>query len=206
MAAKPWSKQIITPVGTAMYPRLNTPDDRFGEPRYEVTVKFSGEEAEILKAQLEKLAVEALPQQKEADTRFAKIKKLATPLKPVLDEEGNEVEGEYTLQAKAKAFITTKAGDVIDNKPDLVDAKKNPLDVPVWGGSMVKVAIQLVPYSTFGGGLSARLKAVQVLELVTAGGVSDMFDEEDGYEAPVTEKATPSKPTVEEEDAEDIDF
>lgn len=206
MAAKPWSKTIITPEGTALYPRLNEPDARFGEPRYEVTVKFTGEEAEAIKAQLEALAVEALEQQQEVDAKFKKLKALASPLKEVLDEDGNVIEGEYTLQCKAKAFITTNQGNTIPNKPAVVDAKKNPIDVAIWGGSKIKVAVQLIPFSTFGGGLSARLKGVQVLELVTSTGVAGMFGVEDGYEADDSAKAT-TKPTAKEEDEEDdIDF
>lgn len=207
MAAKPWSKTIITPEGTALYPRLTEPDARFGEPRYEVTIKFTGEEAEAIKAQLEALAVEALAQQADFDPKFKKLKALALPLKPVMDDEGNEVEGEYTMQCKAKAFITTKQGATIPNKPALVDAKKNPIDVAVWGGSKIKVAVQLIPFSTFGGGLSARMKGVQVLELVTATGAAGMFDVEDGFEAAESQVfSTKAVPAKEEDEAEDIDF
>lgn len=204
--AKPWSKTIVTPEGIALYPRLSEPDSRFGEPRYEVTVKFSGEEAEALKAQLETLAEEALANQQQLDPKFKKLKALAVPLKPVMDDEGNEVEGEFTLQAKCKAFITTKQGSTIPNKPAVIDAKKNPIDVAVWGGSKIKVAIQLIPFSTFGGGISARLKAVQVLELVTASGVSGMFEVEDGFEAEETAKATPKPAAEDADDNDDIDF
>lgn len=206
MAAKPWSKTIVTPEGIALYPRLNEPDARFGEPRYEVTIKFTGEEAEKIKAQLETLSVEALEQQQEVDPKFKKLKALASPLKEVLDEDGNVVEGEYTLHCKAKAFITTKQGNTVPNKPAVVDAKKNPIDVAVWGGSKIKVAVQLIPFSTFGGGLSARLKGVQVLELVTSSGVAGMFSEEDGYEADDSAKATKKPAAAEDEDEEDIDF
>ena len=48
----------------------------------------------------------------------------------------------------------------------------------------MKVAYQLIPYNTpmLGAGISARLKAVQILKLVE-GQNQNIFKEEDGFEA-----------------------
>ena len=68
----------------------------------------------------------------------------------------------------------------------LFDAKKNPIPLStiIWGGSKMRVAYNLVSYYTpmLGAGITARLKAVQVIELVE-GKDSNLFEKEDGYEA-----------------------
>jgi len=48
----------------------------------------------------------------------------------------------------------------------------------------MKIAYSLVPYFTpmLGAGITARIKAVQVIELVE-GKQMNLFDKEDGYEA-----------------------
>ena len=49
----------------------------------------------------------------------------------------------------------------------------------IWGGSLMKVAYQLIPYNSpaIGAGVSARLKAVQITKLVEGSGStsSDLF-------------------------------
>lgn len=181
---------MVTSVAIAEYPWLTQPDTRFGEPTYKVNLRFTGEEGEKLMAQLEELADEALAHQKEIDPAFKKIKKLAIPMAPAEDEEGNEIEGEYVMKLKSKAFITRRDGTTVDNKPTIVDSQKNPFNQPVFGGSKVKVNLRLTAYPGFGGGISARILAVQVIELVSGGGSRvDAFDVEDGFVAEGATKA-----------------
>jgi len=58
----------------------------------------------------------------------------------------------------------------------------------IWGGTVGKVAFEVMPYfnnAQCEGGLSLRLDAVQIIELVSGGGKSASaygFGEEEGYE------------------------
>ena len=69
--------------------------------------------------------------------------------------------------------------------------KKNPIPngTSIWGGSLGKIAYQLVPYyvPAIGAGVSARLKAAQIIKLVE-GKDQNVFKEEDGFEATKTEE------------------
>ena len=97
-----------------------------------------------------------------------------------------------------KARVKPKNGDEFEQAPKLFDAKQNELDrkkVSVWGGSKMKVNFEVVPYmaaATKSAGITLRLRAVQVIELVSGGGgnaESYGFGEEEGYanEAPFSD-------------------
>lgn len=178
---KPFSKQVVTPKAVAKYPWLNKPDTRFGGAHYKVNLEFEGDEGQKFYEQVEAIAEEALAHQKVIDPAYKKIKSLKLPIEPAEDEEGNEIEGKYVMKIKSNAFIATKDGETLEMKPKLVDAMKQPFSGAVFGGSIIKCAIQLVPYSGFGGGLTARLNAVQVLKAVEGNSATDMFEEEEDY-------------------------
>jgi hypothetical protein len=177
---KNFSKQVVTPKSVAIYPWLNSPDTRFGNAVYKVNLSFKGEEGQKFYEMIEATAQEALAHQKEIDPQFKKIKSLKLPIEPAEDEEGNEIEGEYVMKIKSNAFITVN-GEQVEIKPKLVDANKKPFEGRVYGGSLIKCAINLVPYSGFGGGLTARLNAVQVLVPAEGGNSADAFDVEDDH-------------------------
>ena len=60
------------------------------------------------------------------------------------------------------------------------------LNVNVWGGSEIKVSAELIPYFTsmVGAGVSMRLRAAQIINLIEGGSNSSGygFKEEEGYE------------------------
>ena len=91
------------------------------------------------------------------------------------------------LKLKLKASgLNKKTQETYTQKPALFDAKKNPfpVDKSIWGGSKVKIAFDLVPYSvaSIGTGVTARIKAVQIIELVEGSSKEDnLFKVEDGY-------------------------
>ena len=88
--------------------------------------------------------------------------------------------------------INKRTNEKFTQRPQLLDAKKNPIssNTSIWGGSIMKVAYQPVPYYTpmLGAGITARLKAVQVISLVE-GKDSNLFSKEDGYETTPEPKA-----------------
>lgn len=167
------SKMFTSPPVRAVFPDLNQPD-KFGAYKIAVDVL----DLPDFKATLE--------QQAEQTVREGQAK-LETKKKPT-----NELfkQGEYKdtpferISFKMKAEATRK-GKKVKQKPRLVDAKKNPMDEVVFGGSLVRIAYffqyTLTPTGTY---ITPKLSAVQVLEHVGPGGeasIDSMFDEEEGY-------------------------
>lgn len=69
------------------------------------------------------------------------------------------------------------------NAPTVVDADKKPItkEISVGNGSIVRVSASFQPYEGFGGGVTAYLNAVQVIEHVPyVPGVGE-FDVEEGF-------------------------
>jgi len=175
------AKLKVSPAGVAVYPHLQAPDEFKGARKYKVSLRLkAGEpETEEFIEQLEALRDEYA----ESDSfkkEFPAAKRNKMEPHPVykeeLDDEGNET-GYLLFNADCQAEIEDKrTGRVIDLKPTLVDAKKKPIpsNVDIWGGSIVKVAFQPVTWGQFGQikayGCKMRLKAVQVIELVSGGG------------------------------------
>ncbi|MCO5735948.1 hypothetical protein [Stenotrophomonas maltophilia] len=201
----------ILPRADAIYPKLNTPDTKFdSDGVFETKLGFVVAEAidgvigtknvtlaDIL-ARAEKLRDEfAEAKREELAAGDGKQKKKAKELavreigEAELDDATGEETGRLIIKAKMKASgISQKTGEPWSRKPKLFDAKgkdlgKNPPSI--YGGSVLKVAVQFVPYYTPKDnevGVSIRLEAVQVIELVSGGGRSASaygFGAEEGY-------------------------
>ena len=198
MATKPFRKSIVTPAGIAVYPWLNAPDVRFGDPTFKVNLRVTGEEAVAFIAEVDKIKEEALA--------HLGAKELVVPIVQAVDTDKVVIEGAYDIKCKAKAFFKQADGSLVENNITIVDAQKNKMDESagtIWGGSKLKVALNIGAVSTaVYSGLMFRINAVQVLELVTGGqGGANAFDKEDGFTA--EPKATP---VVAEGEDESIDF
>ena len=108
------------------------------------------------------------------DEKQAKeLKKLGLTLKE--DDKGNPV-------IKLKRAVMKKDGTP-NQKPRVVDAKKQPFTDLVGNGSRVNAAFNVYEWNNnFGNGIAADLFAVQVLELVPyVEKDKDEFEEEDGF-------------------------
>lgn len=194
-------QRLITEAGIAQFPWLSQPDTKFNaEGEYRIRVRFSGEAAENMKAMIQSeydKAIEKIKAEKleELDTPAKKkafrLKMGDLPLKQVLDEDGNETD-EVDITFKQKATIKTKEGTKNVEPIPVFDAKGKQFKVPVYSGSTVKVAFSPVAFFSpmVGAGVSLRLGAVQVLELVSANGRAGNlsggvygFGEEEGFEA-----------------------
>ena len=168
----------VTEVGKAIYPHLNKPDTRFQkEGVYKVTLELSPVNAKTLLKHIDDGLATA--------TKDSKSNKTAQlPYKT--DENGN-----LQFNFKCKASGVSKTGQNWEQKPKVFDSKGTPIskDILVWGGTTMKVAYEIIPYSNnmLGSGVSLRLKAVQVHELVSGGGASaDSYgfkEEANGYVA-----------------------
>lgn len=189
----------ITVRGEAAWTTLDKPDTKFkADGEYKVDLRITEEQAKALIAKMTPMAEAARKAEIDAaDKPVAKKKikeaKLVLPVKPELDKETGDETGEFIITIKCGA-VKTIDGNRVNFKPSVVDAKKKPIERPRIGrGSKLNVAAQLSPYFSSGLGqigVSARLTAVQVLEMVEMqGGPNgvDLFKEEDGFEAPESE-------------------
>jgi len=197
--------RYTTPAGIAQYPYLTKPDTKFNpDGEYKISVEIPGAAAQDIVTFLdEQFAASVAKAKKENPGK--KIKEGDVPYS--VDDDS----GKVTVRFKLKAKVTPKMGDPFEQRPALFDAKGKPIgaDTKIGGGSKVKVAYELVPYYTAiaGAGVSLRLKAVQVIDLVEfSGGASSEaygFGEEEGYEAEDTPAAQNG---FAEEEESDKDF
>jgi len=173
----------VSVVGTAIYPHLNKPDVKFSDAgEYKVTLEIVKSDAtDMIKlfddAQADSLKI-AIAENKDKDKQ---IKESPHPRYTI---EGDKVFFMFKLKASG---VNKQTKETFTQRPQLLDAQKNPhpIEKSIWGGSKLKIAYELVPYlAPFGAGITARIKAVQILELVE--GKSDIpFEKEDGYKAEV---------------------
>ena len=185
----------VSVVGEAVYPHLNRPDVRFNEyGEYKVTLKVGKQDASAMVKLIDQACEDSLATA-EKEAKGKKIKPAAT--KPY-KLEGDNVFFKFKMRASGK---NKKTNEMFSQRPSLFDAKKNPIPASqsIWGGSLMKVAYQLFPYHTpmLGAGVSARLKAVQVLKLVE-GQSQNIFKEEDGFETETTKSNSNGTTKVQE--------
>lgn len=158
--------RFVLPAGRAVFPHLDVPDGKFGEPKYKVSINYTTEELAPLKKRLIQAAQELM------GSKFNPKKMPKLPIRANKDKDGNE-DGTWLVAAQSGK----------DYKPAVFDAKVNklPSGVTVGGGSVIKLDVSPTYYESFGGGISLRLYGVQVLEL--AGASKSLFEEEEGFEA-----------------------
>lgn len=185
--------------GKSLWSKVFEPDTKFIEDgEYSTQVIVSEADAAQVCEQLEALI----------DEEFNKIVKDKPALKatlskrpvtePDIDQDGNAT-GNVVFKSKLKAKIRSKTGAVYNQKPNVVDAKRNPMTgiQLVGNGSIVKIAVEPITYympSSKQVGVSLRLKAMQVIDLVEHGvpSADSLFDDEEGFVAKAIAKDTPT--------------
>ena len=175
----------ISELGEALYPHLNRPDVKFNEAgEYKVTLKIPEAKAKSMIASYEKAIQDSIS---EAEQKL-NGKKVKLAPKPFSVEDGF---ASFKYKMKATG-VNRKTKEPFSQRPALFDAKKNPLNPStcnIWGGSKLKIAYNLRAYYSpaLGAGVTAQLKAVQIIELVE-GKQLDLFSKEDGFETTPTEE------------------
>lgn len=194
--------QYTTPSGIAIWPRLNEPDTKFNKDGvYHVVLRLKAEKAEEMKDMMMEMLSDHIDKIKEQ--KKGKIKVADLPIKDVYDDNDNPT-GEVEIKFKMNA-IGNNGGDRWEQRPALFDSKGRPMSENIGSGSKIRVGSEIIPYysAAIGAGISLRLKAVQVIELVeySSGGGFDAwkFSEEDGF---VTEGVV----TTSSEEASESDF
>lgn len=188
---------FTTPKGTFKWPRLNEADTKYkADGLYSVKLILEAAAAKALMAQLQPHfdAAMSAGQEKYAllpvATRKTKPFKSNSYFTPVYDQvtevETGQVEFNFKMTASG---IAKKTGKPWSRAPRIFDAKGIPMiNAPaIWGGTTGKVAFEALGYFNAAqaeAGLSLRLDAVQIVELVSGGGQAASaygFGEEDGY-------------------------
>ncbi len=201
-------KASVTPTGNALWAKVTEPQaNKFNPtPMFSMSVIFKPEEVTEFKSKMQGL-LDAFYDETFANLKPQKQKSLvkADLFKEAEDKEGN-LTGE--LELRTKQFAKDFNGDeqimpIVDSTGKDI-TKGCPL---VGNGSRVRAKVFPKLYhmaSTNTVGISFRLNAVQIIELVEYGNVSSGFDVVDGgYVAPTTVTTTES-PFVTTE--EDLDF
>ena len=168
--------KAITPIGTFKFAWLNKADTKFnpaGEYKTDLMVDESLMEDLIEKAEnLRDTFFDAkVAELKEAGkgATAKKVTKLAVFAEDE-DPETGEPTGKIRVRAKLKAHVEMPGGTSFTQKPELKDAKGNPLpvEVKIFSGSTGRLGLEIVPYFSAKDkqvGISCRLKVAQVKEI-----------------------------------------
>lgn len=188
-------KPIYSPKGTFLYPKFLTPDTKFDpEGVYSVRLVLDGEAAASLIEKIDE-EIEATYQAELENAgipaKRKKVKKADAPYQPEEDDEGNET-GNVIFNFKLKAVgKNSKTGETWKNVVKLYDAKGSEIvgakkkALKIGSGTIGKVCFQMNPFYTaqVGAGVSLRLLAAQIIELIEFGGGYQFGEEEGGFSA-----------------------
>jgi hypothetical protein len=193
--------KLTTPVGVAKWAWVSKADTKFNaDGDYKVTLVLDKNTAEPLIKTVEKELKEFYSGLKSQGKK--KIKEASRPYGEEVDDEGDPT-GNVEFKFKSKAKYVPRI--------PVFDAAGKPMTgVDVWSGSKIKVNTTLATYEAgIGAGVTMRLNAVQVIDLVrgndgTAEGFG--FDEEDGYVHEDEEPSMDEEAEVSDEVEEEGDF
>lgn len=202
--------RISTPRVTLKYPKLDKVDygsEKYPDPDGSYNTRIIADRADPkVSAMLAKIDKSMERAKELAEEKFAKMdikarKKIEAktggivadePYSIVYDEDTEEDTGKIEMKVKMKASGTRKDKTKWTAKPDLFDGKGKPMKkgIQIWGGSVAILNLDLEPYFVDGSGsygVSRRLNAAQIIELVSGGqraASSYGFEaEEDGFDA-----------------------
>jgi len=185
-------QQMNTPIGVAVYPRLNEPDYKFqpaGE--FSVNVRLTEKDARPLITALDEM-LDKWHTEESKTRRKPNLKKAPLPVKPAVDDDGNETD-DWDFKFKMKHNVTTQSGKSWTQRPKLYDSELQGYNGGIIGGGS-RIAVNFVPATYYtpalGCGITLRLNAVQVVELVEWENKSaDLgFQKVEGYKSPEKEE------------------
>ena len=178
-------KTITTPVGVAIWPKLNEPDTRWkAEGEFTCTVRLSKADAAPVLKEIGDFHDKAYSWFCQNQGKN-KLKKANNPYTEVENDSGEKT-GEVDFKFKLKHRVETRRGDTFTQTVALFDSDGTPMQDLIGGGSKLRVRGEMNPWFTasLGFGISLWVKAVQVQELVepTGGGTAAAhgFDVIDG--------------------------
>lgn len=200
--------RYVSPKGIAMYPWVLTADTLFNkEGVYHIQLECPQDDPKTTEL-VEKLT---LILDKEHDALSKEKKKKLNKI-PFFEE--SEDGKHLVFKFKQNKIIKRKDGTTSEVKIPLFDAKGKPITeaIKLGNGSVCRISFTVAPYynaTNKGVGLSLRLVAVQVIELVeySAGNAESYgFDEEEGYEAKDADDEVPFEDSDDSEDENNGDY
>jgi len=196
MVNKTKYEAFVSPIGTAVYPYLISPDVQHNpEGVYKTDLAVPAELAapfiERLEGVLEGFFTGELNSTQQSTLAKKPVWRLEYT-RPEFPQDATDAEkdairaaftpeetGNVLFRIKMNAQFTTKKGEVIKQTPVVVAAETGErITENVWSGSTIRVKGQVVPYVNAAAqiaGVSLRLKSVQVIELVTGGEASGFW-------------------------------
>ena len=198
------AKNILVLEGSALWAKVFEPDTKFNPlGDYSINLQMPVADAAAMSEQLESIVQAKFNEAIKEDPRLKNTLTTQDVCTTVFDRETGDDTGLVEFKFKLKAKVQKRDGTYYEQQPAVLDSKKVPIskDVLVGNGSRVKVAFEPIPYvmaTTKKAGVSLRLKAVQVIDLVEYGNsATSVFDEEDGFVAPPATEAS-NAPVIEE--------
>lgn len=170
-------KRLSTPVGIAVYPRLQRPDTKFDElGQYKADISVPKAEAAPL--------MKVLQEAHKAHTGKPAKANENTMWFMETDDAGEET-GNVIFKLRIKNRLNKK-GELWDRRPKQFDAALKPIDVNPWGGTKMVVSFDVYEWTSGDKkGISLQPVGVQIIELVTGTGGADPsamgFAARDGY-------------------------
>jgi len=202
--------RLTTPKATLKYPKLIEPETKFNpEGDYKVAAVIPAADAAPLADQLDALF--------EAHKASLKSQAPGQKFKAVDPSYGyEEVNGEpvFVISAKMRAKGVSRDGRAWTSAPALFDASGAPVKDRdalrgMWSGTTGRVSFEACPFynPALGAGITLRLKAVQIIDLVESGGSADSFgfQEEAGWSTSEAQAPIPFDATATASD-EGFDF
>lgn len=195
MSNKPKYEAFTSPIGEAVFPwisKADTAHDKAGV--FKTLLSVPKDSAEDFIVKLERIRDEfkaGLPAAKQAVTNAVPVwtPEFTRPVYPegATDEEKKlirdawvgEETGNVLFKFKMKNNVSLPDGTSFSQEPVVVLAETGEaITTPVYGGSIIRVRGQVVPYTNAAAGtvgVSLRMKAVQVIELVSGSGEGSGF-------------------------------
>jgi hypothetical protein len=170
--------RLTTPKATFKYPKLIEPETKFTpEGHYKVTAVIPAEDAGPIADQLDAL-FEAHKASLKAQAPTQKFK----AIDPSFGYEDIDGKPCFTISCKMKAKGMDRDGRAWSAVPALFDATGAPVKDRealrgMWSGTTGRVSFEACPFyqPALGAGITLRLKAVQIINLVESGGSADSF-------------------------------
>ena len=202
------AKNILVLEGTALWAKVFEPDCKWNPlGDYSINLQMPVADSVEMSEKLDQIVQAKFKEAIEEDPRLKNTLTTQDVCQVVYDRDTGDDTGNVEFKFKLKSKVQKRDGSYYEQQPTVLDSKKVPLngDTLIGNGSKVKVAFEPVPYvmgSTKKVGVSLRLKAVQVIDLVEYGNsATSVFDEEDGFVAPASNDSV-----VTEELADVVDF
>ena len=201
---------LNSPLGTSLFSFLNQPSTKFRpEGEYFVVLSIGAKEAKPLIDKID----HTLEEFKQEANISPKLQLQGQPYAALLDDQDQDT-GFYKFKFVRRGRVSKEDGSVELVPPALFNAKGEPIRVSVGNGSKLIVNYNLNPWiSPLGYGVSLRLNAVQVIDLVSGFAQGDPLDaaswgfgiHAEGFEANTSQRDA-SQGTLPQEDSDEIPF